>query len=422
MTLRVTVKKYAGHLLGPAVTEITGRPAPPDLVNGAMLSQLESAVATEPGAAVWPLAQPGIRKSLAPGAAVTVSLPVELRGPGYLPRRGVVSVQVRNRALPRRAAEALFYSNAPEQVRRFGVLYRERLQREKPIRLLYHHQNRMPRAFYLALDLVNPGPQPVRLQVIEGAAKPIVDTVLVGHRAAARYIRRALRDEGTILEVPAGERRTVLVQRVAPAYTASGIYGLRLLDGPTLVVQVSAARQREAGPATVADLKSPASSEEVYPSPSRRLQVAYRVGGHWGFATVGGPASEKSRPQRQLDGEYGVFYDIRVEIENPTTEERTVNLILEPAAGAARGVFLVDGRLIELPNLVPPAEYVLASIAMKPSSRSRVTLCTLPAGGSAYPMTLVVRTRRPGEPRLPFLPERGQDRLTEAFEDEVAGD
>src|SRR5207245_1078385 len=117
-----------------------------------------------------------------------------MNGPGYLPRRDQVTIRIHNRPLPPQEAAALLYSNEPEQVRRFGVLYRERLEAGQPVRLLYHHQNRLPRALYLALVLNNPGKQAASVQVIEGAARPILDTVLVGHRAGARYMRHALSD------------------------------------------------------------------------------------------------------------------------------------------------------------------------------------------------------------------------------------
>jgi hypothetical protein len=422
VTLRIIVKKYAGEVARAVTAEVTGQPAPADLVSAAALECYPEALALEPGAWVRLLARPLATRALDPADGVMFKLPVALEGKALLPRRTVVTVYVRNRALPRLEAGALLYSNDPEQVSRFGVLYAGQLETDAPTRLLYHHQNRMGRAFYLAIDLVNTGGKPARVQVIDGAAEPIVDTVLVGHRAAARYVVREERDIGTIVEIPAGTRRTILAQRVAPVRTASGIFGLRQLAGSALTVQVVAAEQpvsqarRPAGSARVSY------SEHVYPSPKKAIQTRYRVGERWAFVSVGRSAIDGRHPSRRLDGNYGVFYDIALEIENPTDVESTVNLVLAAEAGEARGVFLIEGHLIEVPDVRPPAEFVLGSFVVRPHARGAVSIRTLPVAGSNYPVTLVARARRPDEPQHRQLSFRaGTARLMETQPNEING-
>jgi hypothetical protein len=422
VTLHIIVKKYAGEVTRPVTAEVTGRPAPPDLVVAAALERYPEALALEPGASARLLAQPVMTRTLDAEDSVMFKLSVALEGKALLPRKAVVTVFVRNRALPRAAADVLFYSNDPEQVSRFGVLYAEQLEADAPARLLYHHQNRMGRAFYLAIDLINTGKQPARVQVIEGAAEPIVDTVLVGHRAGARYVLREERDVGSIVEIPARTRRTILAQRVAPPRTASGIYGLRPLSGPGLTVQVIAAEkpvtqvQRPAGSVKVAF------SEHVYPRPNKVIRSRYRVGERWAFVAVGRSAIDGRHPKRRLDGNYGVFYDIALEIENPTDVESTVNLVLSAEAGEARGVFLVEGHLIEVPDVRPPAEFVLGSFVVRPHARGAISIRTLPVAGSNYPVTLVARTRRPDEPQHRQLSFRaGTARLMETEPNEING-
>jgi hypothetical protein len=280
----------------------------------------------------------------------------------------------------------------------------------------------MPRSFYLSVELVNLGDRPALVQVIDGAARPVVDTVLAGHRAGARYLRHALGDVGRVVEVPAGESRAILAQRVGPLQTASGVFGLRPLAGPALLAQVTAAPQPLSAVRKAGEAPTFALSQHVYPRPSRKVKAHYRVGGHWTFVSVGRQPIEGRHPERRLDGEYGVLYDIQFDLENPTAEGSTVNLVMAPDAGAARGAFLVEGQWIEVPNMVPPAEFVLGSVELGPEARGRLSVQTLPVGGSAYPVTLVLRPQRPGEPRHPRLALRGgADPVTETVEDEIPG-
>src|SRR5205085_297706 len=96
----------------------------------------------------------------------------------------------------------------------------------------YHHQNMSGRPLSLRVDLVNAGAEPEEVQVIEGGAGPSWDTVMVGERAAARYLRHQQQDAGRVVTLAPGERRTVMVQRVAENLAVSGLYGLRLLPRP----------------------------------------------------------------------------------------------------------------------------------------------------------------------------------------------
>ncbi len=111
-----------------------------------------------------------------------------------------------------------------------------------------------------------------------------------------------------------------------------------------------------------------------------------------GSQPLPGPCPRSSDPNaRVLDGDYGVLYDIAVRLNNPTSAPRVVRLFMSPDAGGAQGVFLVDGKWVEAPHVSPPAEFPLAQFLLSPLEQRVVNIRTLPVGGSAYPVTLVVR-------------------------------
>jgi hypothetical protein len=87
-----------------------------------------------------------------------------------------------------------------------------------------------------------------------------------------------------------------------------------------------------------------------------------------------------------------VVYDLTVDVENPTEEDKTVKLVFSAEAGWVRGVFVIDGKLIESPELAPPGESVLWSVKLSPKEQKRVRIRTIPVGGSFYPASIVVRS------------------------------
>lgn len=388
--VRVVVMRYAGEAGAPVTVDCTGHPAPAALVWQLVMESYPQALRLEPGARARVAGRPQLPAGIPPGQEGSAQVPVLLTGPGLLPRRVTAQVQVRCRRLPQREVAALLYSNHPERILRPGSLYLGVLEPDAPCRLLYHHQNMAGSPVLLRVDLINPEDEPAEVQVIAGPARPTIDTVLAGQRAGALYLRNAVRDVGRIVPLAAHERLPLLLQRLPHGLTASGIYGLRLLRGRPLLVEV-----RADPPAALDPVPPPSSAgvpaRHVYPHPRKVLAAQYTVGQNWAFVRVGKKAIPGKDERQVLDGNYGVLYDIAVRIDNPTPQARVVRLMLVPDAGGAGGVFLVEGRWIEAPHVSPPAEFQLAQFLLSPQEHRVVNIQTLPVGGSAYPVTLVVR-------------------------------
>jgi hypothetical protein len=397
ITLSVRVMKYAATLAPVPIAEVTGRPAPAALVREAAEACYRDGLRLEPGARVRLLRAPraegpeGLRPPhrLAPGRSASIVFPVSITGVGYLPVETRVRVAVRNRRLNPRETHTLLYSNKPEEVREPRLLYLGALDPDAPARLLYHHVNAGSGPLRLNIDVYNTGGEEARLHVMAGTAGPALQPVTAGHQAGVRYLQASLREVGRILVVPAGARRSLLLATMPKEYTVSGLFGLRVLSPGRLLVRV-AAEPVDATPGAMT-VTARQLSPEVYPSPRKTVEASYRVGERWAFVNLGRRPIPAREGDGRLAGNYGVLYDISLSLENPKAEEQTVRVLLSPDAGAARGVFLIDGQLIEAPPVEPPQEALLASFTMKPAERRTLKIRAMPVGGSAYPVSLVVR-------------------------------
>jgi hypothetical protein len=391
--LSTRVMKYAGRVV-PAVIEVTGQPAPAEFVLQSARQAVDEAVQRETGATVTigkPAAAP---PELPAGQAATVSFPVSLSGPDLLPAKGIAQVTVRNRDLEPREVGVLFYSNEPERVAQPGPLFAAELAPDHPARLLYHHINATQAPLRLRLEIVNPTDQPADLQVIEGLAGPTWDPIEAGHRAAARYLRSALHEIGTVVRIAAQTQQTIAFQRMAATNTVSGLLTLRSLGGK-LYVRIVAEPESEPLVTTRPAESPTALSDHVYPSPHRPLKARYVVGQNWVFLKLGGDPIVGRGSHKKLDGNYGVSYEMAIEISNPTDQPQDVALTLSPDAGHARGVFVIDGAIVEAEPVTPPVEADLATFHLQPGERRAVRVETIPVGGSSYPARVVVRPAHP---------------------------
>jgi len=387
----VWVKQYAGVVAEVPVGMVTGTVAPAAYVRKVAAERALDGVRREPGATVAITGPVEGVRALPRGENAVVRFPIAIRGAGLLENRTTAQVRVENLTLRPEPARVLLYSNDPESIREHGTLFEGVLDDDGPGRLMFHHQNRMGRPCTFEIHLLNPNTVPVDVQVIEADAGPVLDTIQVGHRAAQKYLEATLNDTGYVATVPPRKSRTIYGVTLPDRRTVSGIYNLRVLDGGPLIAHVSASPQ-PTSPEVTDDLLEAARSEpDTYPTPQKAETHRYRVGGSWTFIPLGRKPIAAKTPSRRLFGNYGVLYDLTVEIENPTQEEKTVTVRLAAEAGWTRGAFVIDGKVVEAPQIAPPAEATLWSARLAPQEVRQVRIQGIPVGGSSYPVSLVVR-------------------------------
>ena len=107
--------------------------------------------------------------------------------------------------------------------------------------------------------------------------------------------------------------------------------------------------------------------------------------------TIGDQPIEGLADGDSLAGNYGVIYDIHLQLHNPTSETASVDILLEAAGGPARGVVLVDGSPAQAAMFGAIRESRVARFALAPGEERRVHIETMPQGGSSYPVRLVAR-------------------------------
>lgn len=394
-TLRVPVRvaKYAARLAGEAAAAVTGNPAPAHAISEAVKAALRATLLLEPGA--WASLNPWVGEAapLALGRMAAVPVRVSAAGEQYLSYHARPTVPVRNEQVPRGPADLLMVSNSPERLRSHGLWFEGRLGDLQSARLLYHHVNDAGVDSELLVELWNLGPSRSRVQVIAGTGGPTRDESWAGHRAASNFLGNRAGNVGWIVEVPPDTAVPVLAHSISSGATSSGLLELRALGAANLSVRLYLAPRRSermARPITEY-LESPLLGQWHYPEARRRVSATYVVGHDWAFVTIGSEATAGMVEGDLLAGNYGLIYDITLDLFNPTAEEARVVVLLEPAGGPARATLLVDGQQVETALLRADSQAEVARYQLAPGERRRVRIETMPEGGSNYPVRLVAR-------------------------------
>ena len=416
----VSVRRYAAQVQPQVTVRVTGRPfAPADLVQTAVYLGLKHALSAADGAQVRLLQTPRPVGSLRPGGSVTRRLALRVAGPDLLPVTASTLVTVVNQPLAPARAEAMFYSNNPEQVKESRTLFTGPLSLFRSVRLDYHHQNEAGRPLIFHADLVNGSAQAVSVHVLSGVAKPEVDTVGIGRRAGVAFLQALDTGTGVVVEVPAHARVPLLVQKFAPLLTVSGIVQMQQISGPdhALSLSVVADEDRQALTSSAAHLavivgetdgedarlvSAPAAplatgaaretSPFVFGAPLVSLSGDYSVGGQWTHLRLGhGESLRNAAGTQRLWGNYGVSYFVVARLSNPTDRPRTVGVFFAPEAGLAAGVFQVSGEpLMQFDAMPPPEEKELTRVRLGPGETRTLRIRTILLNGSAYPASLII--------------------------------
>ncbi len=412
--LMVTVRKYAGAVQISEPVVVTGIGLKPDFVREVVSSAIARNAQLEPGAQVQ-IASP-IRLGAVPdvGQSTVASALVRVTGSGYIQREQEVKVTVVNRPLAFNDPVLLMVSNDPERVQKAQTLFAGEVNDGQGARLLYHHMNGMVQDGLFQIELLNPSDAVRTVHLIGAASAPMRDTVQVGYIAGDMFLRALINSTGHTVSIPPQSKVVLLTQKVRPLDTVSGVLQMRVIPAegtpslPPCVLKVSMqAFQNQPvpllgttmawgvmppRPITPEEVRQLSGNDHIYPTSQKVLTATYVVGQRWQFIRIGEQAVRNHNDQRKLDGNYGVIYEVRVELVNPTDQVRDIEIAFEPSGGEAGGVFVIGTDVVGIPRMFPPKEFSITRVRLQPNQKRTITVRTMPLAGSNYPATLMVRS------------------------------
>jgi hypothetical protein len=404
----VQVLPYAANFPQTLTAYVTGAPATAEMVRGVVEEAVRTRLGTLP-TAHWTFGH--IQADTLPtGDSRTYTVHAWATAPDAFPSGGPVDIVVKNAALPLQTDDDLWYSNDPETVKQPGSLFSATLKKGASARLLYHHVNGTMEDMFLRVEAINESNEPVRIEVIPGDSKPDKDPVKAGVAAACQFVQNWIYGSGEVITIPPQSVLPLSFHRLSPGETASGLCSLRLVDGDNVLVRTdafpplpldekwngalfSSTPWREVGlhPMNEFDRSPCEASPHIYPTPYLHDSVSYDVGGRFGFLRIGQKPIARQDSDGVLDGNFGVIYNIKVDLKNPTNDPCDVELVFEASAGYAGGIFIVNGSYVKTPLLAPKSTSRIVKYHLAPGGTETIDLTTLPLAGCSYPATLIVR-------------------------------
>ena len=402
----------AGTVADETSVRITGNPASARFVRAVAANAASKAARLRPGATIA-LDRESVQgaKDLPVGDLLTVSVPLQINGNDYFSVAGTTRVAIENYALPRIRPSQLLVSDYPEQLKENGILFSAQLDRTAAQRFLYYHLNPADQpARRIILRAENPTGQPALVQFISGEAGPGTNEMEVGHLSAYRFLMREAQNEGNVLLIPGFASVTLVDQLMPPQNVVSNILQLREVDGNPLKLTLIAQGADD-------PLDKPIASTDLLQSEVKHARGVYRVPEFYfdyvysvdGSEDLEIPIGQLPLPNlregQALSGDYGVMQSIAVTIVNPTDYQAAIALYENPRGGRATGTYLIDRTVVQSHAVAAFSKWKLRQYRVPPHSTFRVTIVTMPEGGSSYPVRLIFApddgSAAPGSPGSP---------------------
>lgn len=284
-------------------------------------------------------------------------------------------------------------SDHPEEIERRGQLFSGGLTSLRPVRLQYYHLGSLQGASPTVwLQVSNPAQTTARLYLTQAVGRPSTDYFLTGHTNNVAWFQNQLNREGEFLDIPPGATRKIFYQPLPYGKVISGTLTLTLVDGSPVHYQLVAAPDRTETVSLNNLLKEKdVHSRGFYPVAVQQLQKEHLVGSEGSFLTVGGLRQETFYGVRELRGDYGILYQMEINLVNPTPRSAQIELTFNPRGGAATATLLMEEKIIEVPRTEAFKETRIAIIEVPPNSSRKLHLQTVPEGASSYPVRIIVR-------------------------------
>lgn len=395
----VRVKDWAGYPPKQVSIQVTGDPAPGDMVAEASLTAVRGSTRLNPGARLkFPDEMPDT-PSITKGRTLRYSLPIEIvAGDDYFPVRAKVNIEVESVALKLKESNLLVVSNRPERVEQDGVLMEYTFSEGEPTRLMYSHLNQTLADRSVWVNLYNETSKPIKVWVGATFAGPNRNEVHTGHMAAVRYLRQEGAGAGYVIEIPARDRFVVAHHLMNKRDLLSGFASFQIVGQGKLRVEVHSAlapaRNETKG---VVRLGGPFNPFKIHP----HGVFAQPYFEEWIDMTPSSEVTEVpyGKSPWLIDfetglpntGNFGVLYRYHFVLNNPTRRAADFELIFRPHSGPGAGTFLVDGDILEAPFKKKGVETTLGTFRVEAGAERTIDVVTLPEASSNYPAYLKMR-------------------------------
>ena len=398
--LHVRILDNPAKIMENIETEVSGDPAPKEVLQYAAKNACRNSIELKPGAKMEIGDKIRVARTLDAGRKAVAHVPVVISGKGFFTIKKDIQVVVHNAGNGFQGIKTLMVSDRPEAFSEDGILFKDKFTRDNPTRLLFYHQNGGKKVRRFWIQLKNNSDEVVHVMTGGAMGGPSRWGVTVGHMSAMRFLEMYQNAIGYTIQIPPGQSVNLIDLQVQSTHVLCGYFHLNIRKGNELEVNVKNSEELDSSKENdnLPMLKQPFDPFRIHPRGTFKpanldKEIEYTIDEDEKATCIVGQAPwliDKVTGEPN-NGNYGVFYRFKVKIKNPGDKVRRVGFYFVPMGVLARGSFILDGKIMETGMVRFPSKSIFAIVDVKPGSEKTVKLLTTPEGGSYYPVAIEIR-------------------------------
>lgn len=391
----VRVAYYAGSVAPRITVALTGDPASADFVRELAARAVRNAATARSGAQI--VVGPddvAFNGTLEQDRVASFDVPVLVQGSAYFEVDASTHVEVQNVAVPRISPGSLMVSDYPERLEENGLLFTADLRNEQPSRFLYFHYNppgQPDRRIVLRAE--NRSAEPSTVQFISGRGGPTPNEMEAGHRSTKAFLVDVVQNQGQLITIPANASLNIAEQDLPAGNVVCNVLQLRALTGNGVHLTLFS---ENAGDDPGVSLGTGDLLESIhkhargiYEIPEFHYATQWNVNDEYLELPIGQIPLPNRLQGEALSGDYGVLESFVITVLNPLRTPQPIAIYENPRGGRSTGTYLIDGVLVQSHQVPPFSRYKVRQYVVPALGFVRVTIVTMPEGGSSYPLRLV---------------------------------
>lgn len=290
---------------------------------------------------------------------------------------------------PKPVKTQMWLSNTPEKVNTKGLLKTFHLGGFNRHQLMYHHHNNFDKDLYFQIYLKNESTLDAVVYMNRAIGGPSQDEIFTGDVAMKRFWQNKLQGNFYSVTIPAGRALKVVSQKLKPKHVISGMMEMIPEDSnPSVGVFILTTENPEIDTVQFPFHEPDQRVDGVFEIYQTKIKHTFLSKDPLLKVRLGEIPVIKNAKSEILKGNYGLEYQLTLEVENVSTANKQLKGAMVPAGGIAAATFLLNNQMISLAATPARHKREFFNYVLEAGEKRTITLNLIPQAGANYPIDL----------------------------------
>jgi hypothetical protein len=290
---------------------------------------------------------------------------------------------------PQPVRTEMWLSNTPEKVNSNGLLKTFHLGGFSRHRLMYYHHNTHSKDLYFQVYLKNESTLDAVIYLNRAVGGPSMDEIFTGDIAMKRFWQNKINNYFFSVTLPAGRALKVVSQKLKPKHVISGMMEMIPEDSnPSLGVFILTTENPQIDTVQFPFHEPDQRVDGVFEIYQTKIAHRFLSKDPSLKIRLGEIPVIKNNKNEILKGNYGLEYQISLEVENVATANKQLQGNFCPAGGIAAATFLLDDQMISLGGVPARQKKEFLKQMFLPGEKRIYKINFMPQAGANYPVDL----------------------------------